>query len=334
MGVNTFIGSKWATIGAVVAVAAGGAVIATTAGGGSPAFPDATSTGVPSGTTLTTYTGPTTITTANTVIDSKTINGCLSIEAANVLVKNSKINCTSFADVTSTACSCAVGLDDGPGYSSFSVTVQDSEVDCGGDPPNGFNNSTAFGSAFITVLRVNIHGCENGFDVNQSVDIEDSYMHDLRQCDGTQCGGDGSHTDGLQTGAGHYSPPGSNTIANATLNITIRHNTILSMKAGAPTDGTAADSYFTTSAIITNGVCCDTNMVIDDNLLGGGAFTLYCEHNGIAFAGTSEVRRNHFTTRYRSTVGAFGPTSDCADEVTSGNVYDDGPNAGQPVPLD
>ena len=105
-------------------------------------------------------------------------------------------------------------------------------------------------------------------------------------------------------------------------------------KAGAPTDGTAADSYFTTSAIITNGVCCDTNMVIDDNLLGGGAFTLYCEHNGIAFAGTSEVRRNHFTTRYRSTVGAFGPTSDCADEVTSGNVYDDGPNAGQPVPLD
>ena len=30
---------------------------------------------------------------------------------------------------------------------------------------------------------------------------------------------------------------------------------------------------------------------------------------------------NHFTTRFKSTVGWYGATTDCSDETFSGNVY-------------
>jgi hypothetical protein len=302
-----------------------------------PVYPNATCTGVPAGTTLTAYTGPLTVTVANTVINGKSISGCIDIKAANVTIQNSKVTCTSGGTST---CSCAVSLDDGQGWNNWSVTVMDSEVDCGGDPPGGFNNSTAFGSAFMTIRRVNIHGCENGLDANQSIDVQDSYIHDLRQCTASQCGGDGSHTDGLQMASGHYSPAGSNNIAGGALNIKIIHNTILSMKAGAPTNGTASDVYFTTSAVISNpGATVDTSVTIDNNLLGGGAFTLYCARGaGTKYAGTSEVKFNHFTTRYRSSVGAYDPSSDCSNENIAGNVYDDtsadgAHNAGDPVQM-
>ena len=51
-------------------------------------MPDATTTGVPAGTTLTAYTGPMTITTPGTVIEGKIINGTLRVTAANVTIKN------------------------------------------------------------------------------------------------------------------------------------------------------------------------------------------------------------------------------------------------------
>jgi len=53
-----------------------------------PGFPDATTTGVPAGTVLSAYTGPTTITKAGTVIEGKTIDGGLVINAPNVTIKN------------------------------------------------------------------------------------------------------------------------------------------------------------------------------------------------------------------------------------------------------
>ena len=42
-------------------------------------MPDATTAGVPAGTTLTAYTGPMTITTPGTVIEGKIINGTLKV---------------------------------------------------------------------------------------------------------------------------------------------------------------------------------------------------------------------------------------------------------------
>src|ERR671917_580631 len=58
-----------------------------------PAFPDANCTGVPSGVTLTAYTGSCTVTADGAVIDAKTVNCApLSIRAKNVVIRNSRVN--------------------------------------------------------------------------------------------------------------------------------------------------------------------------------------------------------------------------------------------------
>ena len=49
----------------------------------------------PAGTTLTAYTGPSTVTTPNTVIDGKTI-GCITVSATGVVIRNSRIACSNF----------------------------------------------------------------------------------------------------------------------------------------------------------------------------------------------------------------------------------------------
>jgi hypothetical protein len=67
-------------------------------------------------------------------------------------------------------------------------------------------------------------------------------------------------------------------------------------------------------------------VLIQDNLLAGGAFTLYCEQDA---KGTNyRVIGNHFSRKFASKVGAYGPWTGCSDETQSGNVYDD---TGQPV---
>jgi RTX calcium-binding nonapeptide repeat (4 copies) len=267
-----------------------------------PAFPDATCTGVPAGTQLTAYTGPSTITTPNTVIDGRTL-GCIRVRVPGVVIRNSRISCANPApDVVSSA--------DGD-YSGTPLLVEDSEIDCQNQ------GGTAVGDTNITVERVNIHGCENGFDVDANVDIEDSYIHDLYNSAE-------SHTDGIQFGAGHYDA--NHGLVTGTLNITILHNTILSMAAGSPTpDGNAAD--YTTSAII-SGPRNDTNVLIQDNLLAGGAYTLYCENGSTGI--NYRVIGNHFSTRFKPTVGYYGPATECSDDTQSGNVYAE---SGKPLTL-
>jgi hypothetical protein len=281
-------------------------------------FPDATNTGVPAGTSLTAYSGPNPITTNNTIIDGKTFTICPEIRAQNVTIKNSRISVTDGDNACSGAY--AVSLYDGDAtFNNWSLTIQDSEIDCGGDPPNGYDNSTALGSAFITARRLKIHGCENGGDIDQSFDIQDSYLYDFRQCtpaDG--CGGDGSHTDGFQF-AGHFSPAGSTNVVNFSLNVTIKHNTVFVMKAGAHTPE-SNEAYYTNSAIITHPLSLgrDQNVAIENNLFAGGGYTLYCPTNTTFNNG--HVTGNHFSNRYNSKVGFFAPTTECEDETFTGNV--------------
>ena len=44
---------------------------------------------------------------------------------------------------------------------------------------------------------MNVHGCENGLDINQNITVEDSYIHDLYNPGS-------AHTDGAQLASGHY----------------------------------------------------------------------------------------------------------------------------------
>ena len=234
------------------------------------------------------------ISTANTVITGKTL-GCIQVSAPGVVIRNSRISCSGGG--------IAVTVDDRVSTSTV-LTIEDSEITCNGP-------GTGLSEADFTLRRVNIHDCENGLDVNQNVTIEDSYIHDLYN-------GGGSHADGIQ----FASRWNGSTYVKGVDNVTIRHTTIFSI---------GPDGSFGTSAIISN-TSGDQNVSIDSNLLAGGAYTLYCEGGTLGPAqGTNyRVTNNHFTTRFKSTVGFYGPTTGCGDETASGNAYHE---TGLPVPL-
>jgi len=211
-----------------------------------------------------------------------------------VVIRNSKISCRpSYA---------AVNVDDG-GFTGTPLLLEDVEIDCLGSGGN------ALGEADFTVRRADIHGCENGLDVNQNVILEDSYIHDLFNTSA-------SHTDGIQFANFRLV---ANQWVSGAANVVIRHNTIYSV---------GVDGSLGTSAIISNPRN-DTNILIERNLLAGGAYTLYCDRPGAGI--NYRVIGNHFSTRFSPKVGAFGPSDGCADEVLSGNVIHE---TGDPVRLD
>jgi beta-glucanase (GH16 family) len=123
-------------------------------------FPDASTTGVPRGTVLTEYTGPTTISTDGTVIANKIISGTIRIKAANVVVKNSKLTYNDY-----------FGID---AENASNLTVQDCEIVGPGDL--GASPAVILGSG--TFLRNNISGGEHGIvlSVGPSV-IKGNYLH-------------------------------------------------------------------------------------------------------------------------------------------------------------
>jgi hypothetical protein len=256
-------------------------------------YPDASNTGVPAGTVLTAYTGPSTIATAGTVITGKTI-GCVQITASNVTIRNSRISCNGNAVV----------INDKDLFGLTAALIEDSEIDC--------QNSTGTGvmEAHFTLRRVEISRCENALSLNQDVSVEDSYLHNENSI------GADPHEDGVQFGCGHWQPGfGGSSCASGyapgALNITLRHNTIYGMTNG--------DTTFGTSAIITN-PSGDTNILITNNLLAGGAYTLYCNRPGAAT--NMQVVNNHFSTLFSPKVGVYAPWTDCEDEsVVTGNVY-------------
>jgi len=257
------------------------AVTAMPRAGAATDWPDATNTGVPPSTRLTPIDGDLTIDTPNTVVDAKEIRGCVMVRAPGVVIRRSRVSCAGFITIASF----------GGAYTGTGLLVEDTEIDCRG------TSGTAVGDTNITVRRANIHGCENGFDVDGTVTIEDSYIHDLFNSDE-------AHTDGIQiTPLGH--------------DVTIRHNTIYSNSG--------------TSAIITPRISAGiaSDILVENNLLAGGAFTLYCPQDGSGI--NYRVIDNHFSTVFFPTVGAFGPWTDCHDEAeVRGNVYHE---TGQPVPL-
>ena len=249
---------------------------------GAQGYPDASTTGVPPGTTLTPYTGPSTISVLNTVIDGKTM-GCIRVTAPGVVIRNSHISCT---DQT------VVGAFDGS-FSGEPLLLEDVEIDCQNGP------GTGVGDAFVTIRRADVHGCENGFDLNQGVTIEDSYMHDLWN-------GAGAHADGIQFAGGHWE---NGTHVGSAANLTIRHNTIYSV---------GYDGSLTNASIMSNPTG-DRNILIENNLMAGGSYTLYCDYEGTAT--NYRVINNRFSRAFSRVVGSYGPSEGCSDETLSGNVY-------------
>jgi hypothetical protein len=128
-------------------------------------FPGPTNTGVPAGTTLSTYTGPCTITTDNTVIGSQTINCApLEISANGVQITKSRIN--GYIDVGN-------GTYPNPDY----LTITDSEVNTPTDGGAASNGISSLGKSNFTAIRDNFHGGIRSVWCEYSCTEKDSYTH-------------------------------------------------------------------------------------------------------------------------------------------------------------
>lgn len=181
------------------------------------------------------------------------------------------------------------------------LQIVDSEL----DGQNNTSGDAAVGGYNYTLTRVNVHGTMDGLKLGDNVTVQDSYVHDLVMTAD-------SHNDGMQS-------LGSD-------NVRITHNTIVIGKGS-------------TSAIMLSTGSADSmkNIVIDGNLLGGGAYTVYGGYaagvDTLSKVGGIVISNNRFTTSVYPNGGVYGPlTSVDPPAVTvTGNVWNDGPNAGQPV---
>ena len=139
-------------------------------------WPTAANTGVPTGTTLSPYTGPCTITAAGTVIDAKTISCSLDIRASGVKITRSLINGT-------------VGT--GENTTGYSFSISDSEVRIGA------REGTGVGAVNFTATRVHVNGGNRSMHCYRDCVIQDSYVHgQYRDATGRM------HESGIRMGSG------------------------------------------------------------------------------------------------------------------------------------
>ncbi len=223
-------------------------------------YPDATNTGVPSGTALTVVNGGLDVSVAGTVIQNKDIRGCVTVRAANVTIRKSRIACSGWHGIAST---------------STGLLVEDTEISCLNARHGGID-----GGGF-TARRVDISRCENGLPVHRDVTVEDSWVHDLVPTSVA-----GAHSDGAQLFGG--------------TNIVLRHNTILVPGANAAITRNVADNT--------------PSILIENNFLGGGTYTLYCPYG----PGSFQVRNNRFADGMQQ----YGLSLDCGRVPWTGNFRD------------
>jgi hypothetical protein len=328
---RVYVGGAFASIAAIIATWAAIGVGGGTGGSGSgvsacpaPRFPDATCTGVPAGTILTAYTGPNPIVADDTVIDGKIISEAIEVRASNVTIRNSRTHGIIFGD--------------GPeSFGKQPLRVEDVDVTC------DHAWDTGFSGANMIIRRMHLKGCTNGFSIDQNIDVRDSFVEYIMSAQLLIDEPD-AHDDGIQFGCGHYAPTFTGTscaagYAPGVQNVSFVHNTIF---------GINEDGSFTTSGFIMNppsppasgpgdGQGIDSNILIQGNLLAGGGYTIYCPGTpdpgpDVAADHNLRIIGNHFSTRFKSTVGFFAPTDGaCANEAdVSGNVYHE---SGLPITL-
>jgi hypothetical protein len=244
-------------------------------------YPDASNTG-PTG-LLRESTGNITVSKPGAVIENRKINGCVTIRADNVTIRNSEIRCEGKTGINNWT----------QGHTG--LLVEDTEIECGHEP-----GQTGISERNFTLRRSEVFGCENIIWAEQNVVIEDNYIHDPIPC----CIWPGGvpHTDSVQ-------------MPTPSSNIRIEHNTIYGGYINQQDFGNAA---------ITSGA--STNVLVTNNLLAGGGYTMYCPREPGGFAWTN----NRFSRILVNTVGGFGPVADCAKHTNSGNVYHE---TGKPLKL-
>jgi hypothetical protein len=251
--------------------------------------PDASTTGVPPGTTLTVYNGDLTITTAGAVVSGMDVHGFVYIDANNVTFQCSVVRGRTGAPRgTLTANG---GLIDA-GNSHMGTVIRDVEVD------NQFPNVAMDGiwGDNIMVQRSNIHGTVDGMKPATGSTISYNYIHDNTWfANDPNQGGTQTHNDGVQVLRG--------------ANITINNNNLYQV-----------NSLFNSAIQITQDFGTVSNLNIRNNWADGG----HCTFN-FAQKGGGALTINLNGNRFGHNSGFAG----CAVKLSgvtlvgSGNVYDD-----------
>jgi hypothetical protein len=173
--------------------------------------------------------------------------------------------------------------------STSGTVVEDCELDGTGDT----RSDPAIAYARYTIRRCDIHHFGEGPRANGDTVIEDNYIHDFVDYSSID-----AHQDGIQV------------VCNN--NIVIRHNTILMNTENA-------------NAAIMVGTAQGTvdNVVIRDNLMAGGGYTVY----GGSAEGYSpnatrvQITNNRISTQYMPRGGYYGPFTNTYQVTMYGNVW-------------
>ncbi len=263
-------------------------------------FPGPLTTGVPAGTTLTSYSGcsggETVITTANTVIDSKTVNCTIIINAANVMIKNTKVNGGVLLDT------------DNASSSGWSFTLQDSEVDI------GVVQLASVAAGNMTVIRSNVHGGETAVQCEEKSThcvVQDSYLHGQQLPVNAQW-----HLGGMLSDGGGP--------------ITATHNYLICDQPAVydPDGGCTGDFNMIPNFATAHDV------TATHNLFGANASSAYCTYGGdkppspYPHGNHMVYQNNIFQKGTTGHCAAFGPVADFnfsgVGNVWTNNKYDDG----------
>lgn len=205
-------------------------------------YPDASTTGVPAGTTLTSS-GTVSTSSAGQVIQNLSIAGYLNVNHNNVTVRRCRIRggrATPTVNIAS-------------GVTGF--VIEDSEIDMAGSGKVGIGYSN------WAARRCNIHGGEDGAKMEHSTELRDSYIHHLLRPD------TGSHGDCIQSVKGN--------------GITIVHNTLLAYNPTTDdfmnsvlqlTDTTGSADGSQTNVTFTDNLVGGGNYTVNLRMTGTGLF--------------------------------------------------------------
>lgn len=273
----------------------------------SSGWPDASNTGVPAGTTLTLVPGQLTtgpgwtwnagyqcveVTGEGATLDGLAISGCVDVSAPGVTIQRTAIAVPATSYW-------------GVGVRHVAGTVV---RDCDIYSPHRVQGQLVavkdvYGDTSVTVVRSDLSDWGTGVQVNHGL-VRDSYIHDPHYVEGDHTHGTTS-SGGLSTGR-----------------MVLRHNTILN-----PSSQADAISLSQDLGLI-------GNVVVDDNLIAGGGYALSGGGGAYGIATRITVTRNRFSTRYYPRSGFWGPVAHWdrdASNTWSGNVWADGPRAGQVI---
>jgi hypothetical protein len=255
-------------------------------------YPDATNTGVPAGTTLTSQANEINVTTPGTTIKDLALDGSIAVEANNTTIENSEITVNGTQGRCSGSCG-GRGIWIKPGVTG--TVIQN--VTCHGGAASG-ENVTQYcimsNDSATTIKHLHAYYCTEC--LAGPMDVSESFI------DETGATIPGEHYEDIYYGGG--AGP-----------LIVNHNTMLNPNGQTAVVFASVDFGNQTTLTITN------------NLMAGGGYTIYGGGSGSGgtVVGPVTITGNRFSRKYYPESGSYGIASYLNNSVTtwSGNVWDE-----------